>query len=90
MDVNWDPDKAKSNFKKHGVHFSDAESVLYDPCALSIEDEDSEREHRYVSIGLDAIGRILVIVYAQINDDIRLISARKAGKNERRDYEEGI
>ncbi len=90
MDVNWDPDKAKSNYKKHGVHFSDAESVLYDPSALTIEDEDSEGEHRYVSIGLDAINRILVIVYAQVNDVIRLISARKAGKNERRDYEEGI
>jgi len=72
------------------VHFSDAESVLYDPCALTIEDEDSEGEPRYVSIGLDAISRILVIVYAQISDDIRLISARKAGKNERRAYEEGV
>ncbi len=70
MDVNWDPDKAKSNYKKHGVHFSDAELVLYDPCALTIEDEYSEEEHRYISIGLDAIGRILVIVYANINDDI--------------------
>ncbi len=64
--------------------------MLYDPCALTIEDEDSEGEHRYVSIGLDAISRILVIVYAQIGDDIRLISARKAGKNERCDYEERI
>ena len=90
MDVNWDPDKAKSNYKKHGVHFSDAESVLYDPCALTIEDEYSEEEHRYISIGLDAIGRTLVIVYATINDDIRLISARKAEKYERHDYEEGI
>ncbi|GMR07960.1 MAG: BrnT family toxin [Gammaproteobacteria bacterium] len=90
MGVNWDPEKAKSNYKKHGVHFSDAESVLYDPCALTIEDENSEGEHRYVSIGLDAISRILVIVYAQISDDIRLISARKAGKNERSNYEEGI
>ncbi len=90
MDVKWDPDKAKSNYKKHGVHFSDAELVLYDPCALTIEDEYSEEEHRYISIGLDAIGRILVIVYANINDDIRLISARKAEKYERHDYEEGI
>ncbi len=90
MDVNWDPDKARSNFKKHGVHFSDVESARYDPCALTIENEDSEGEHRYVSIGLDAISRILLMVYAQIGDGIRLISARKAGKNERRDYEERI
>ncbi len=61
MDVIWDPDKAKSNFKKHGVHFSDAESVLYDPHAITIADEDSEGEHRYVSIGLDSLGRILVV-----------------------------
>ncbi len=90
MDVIWDPDKAKSNFKKHGVHFSDAESVLYDPHAITIEDEDSEGEHRYVSIGLDSLGRILVVVYTYVYDNFRLISARDAGKNERRNYEEGI
>jgi uncharacterized DUF497 family protein len=90
MDVIWDPDKAKSNVKKHGVHFSDAESVLYDPCALTIEDEDSKEEHRYVSVGMDSIGRILVVVYAYVNNHIRLISARKAEKHERRDYEKGI
>jgi uncharacterized protein len=90
MDVTWNPDKAKSNFKKHGVRFSDAESVFYDPYALSIEDENSEGEHRYVSIGLDALGRILVVVYTHVDDNFRLISARHAEKYERRNYEKGI
>jgi uncharacterized DUF497 family protein len=90
MDVIWDPDKAKSNFKKHGVHFSDAEGVLYDPYALTIEDKDIEDEHHYVSVGIDYPGRILVVVYTYVNDKIRLISARKAEKHERRDYEKGI
>ena len=51
MDVIWDPAKAKANFMKHGVCFSDAETVLFDPLALSMEDSDAEGEDRYVAIG---------------------------------------
>ena len=90
MEIAWDPDKALSNFNKHGVRFSEAESVLYDPLALTIEDEDAEDEQRFVSLGTDSLSRILVVVYSYRTDQIRLISARKAEKNEKRSYEERI
>ena len=57
----WDPAKAQANFRKHGVRFSDAEGVLLDPQAITVDD-DSAREPRYVSIGLDTIGRVIVAV----------------------------
>jgi uncharacterized DUF497 family protein len=90
MDIVWDPEKASSNLKKHGVHFSDAESVLYDPLALTLEDEEAEGEQRFVTLGSDSLGRILVVVYTYRTDHIRLISARKAETNEIRSYEERI
>lgn len=90
MDVNWDPAKAKANFKKHGVHFSDAEAVLFDPLALSMEDEDAEGEDRFIAMGQDAVGRILVVVYTYRGNAIRLISARPATRKEINDYEKGI
>lgn len=90
MKVIWDPDKALSNAGKHKVRFSDAESVLYHPQALTIEDKDAEDEQRHASIGVDAIGRILVVVYTYRGDTIRMISARRATKKERRAYDERI
>ena len=63
MGVEWDPEKAISNLRKHGVRFSDAEAALFDPDALSREDEDAEGEQRFVSMGRDAIGRVVVVVY---------------------------
>jgi uncharacterized DUF497 family protein len=90
VNVTWDPKKAASNFNKHGIHFSDAEGVLFDPNALTREDEYIYSEWRYVSIGLDFLGRILVVVYAFREEDIRLISARHATRKERKDYEAGI
>jgi len=90
MRIVWDPDKAKTNCEKHGVWFSDAEPVLFDPYALTIEDEREEEEDRFVTIGLDALGRILVVVYTYRADTIRMISARKATRAEARGYEEGI
>jgi uncharacterized DUF497 family protein len=88
MDIVWDPEKARTNLKKHGIHFSDAEIVLFDPNALTREDVDGENEQRFVSIGMDAIGRILVVVYTYRGEDIRLLSARPATKRERESYEE--
>ncbi|MBZ0073036.1 MAG: BrnT family toxin [Gammaproteobacteria bacterium] len=90
MELTWDPAKAAANLAKHGVRFADAETVLYDPDALTVEDTDAEGEHRYASIGTDAMGRILVVVYSYRGNRIRLISARRASKKERRAYEEGI
>ena len=63
MDIEWDPAKARSNLRKHGVSFSDVEVVFGDPFAISMADEHSEEEERFLTIGSDAIGRIVVVCY---------------------------
>jgi uncharacterized protein len=90
MEVEWDPNKAKINLEKHGVRFSDAEAVLYDPNALSFEDTAAQDEQRFVVIGLDHLWRLLVVIYTERGDRIRLISARQAIRSERLKYESGI
>jgi len=90
MDVHWGPVKAEANHRKHGVRFPDAELVLYDPLALSMEDPDAEDENRFVSLGRDATGRVTVVVYTYRDNHIRLISARRATRQEQRVYEKGI
>ena len=78
MRISWDPKKAESNFRKHRVRFSDAESVLFDPLALTLEEQSVSGEQRFVTLGADAIGRIVVVVYSELQEGIRLISARRA------------
>ena len=90
MNVIWDPKKAETNFNKHKVHFSDAEVALYDPFAMTIEEQVVENELRFVTVGSDAVGRIIALVYSYRVDTIRLISARKATPSERKQYEKGI
>ena len=90
MQIIWDPNKAEINFKKHKIRFSDAEMVLYDPFAMTLEEHDIDNEQRFVTIGTDAIGRIITVVYSYRSDTIRLISARKATQTERKYYEKGI
>jgi hypothetical protein len=90
MPVGWDQKKAADNLAKHGVRFADAEPVLYDPRAVTLEDLAAQGERRYVTIGLDTVGRILVAVYTYREDEVRLISVRRATRRERRAYEEGI
>jgi len=87
MSYEWDPDKARSNLKKHGVRFADAVSVLEDENAITIQDEH-EREDRFITIGMDFLSRILVVVYTFRDIMIRIISARKATARERKLYEE--
>ena len=77
MSTVWDPVKARANFRKHGVRFSDAEGVLLDPNAITVDDR-AEEEPRFISIGLDVVGRIVVVVYTYRGEDVRLISARLA------------
>lgn len=89
MKIIWDPLKAAANIRKHKIHFSDAEPVFFDPMALTRE-YDATDEQRFVSVGLDALNRILVVVYTYRGEDIRLISARRATSKERKHYEEGI
>ncbi len=90
MNILWDRKKAAKNYHKHQVRFSDAETVLFDPMALSFEDDDVHGEQRFITIGSDALSRILVLVYTYRGEDIRLISARTATPKERRNYEKGI
>ena len=85
-DVEWDPRKAAANLKKHGVDFADAATVLYDERAVTIRD-DHAREERYVTIGMDALARALVVVYTWRGNRPRLISARTATPQERQEYE---
>jgi len=85
----WDPAKARRNLRKHGVDFADAVTVLEDEAALTIRDPFSEQEQRWITLGMDALGRLLVVVYTWRRDRIRLISARPAAPRERRQYEEG-
>jgi uncharacterized protein len=87
MNIQFDPAKAESNFKKHKVSFADAESVFYDPLAIHIQDPDSKEEDRLVAIGLGTTNQVLVVVYTYRGDDIRLISVRRATRREIKDYE---
>lgn len=90
MDVIWDPAKAEANFRKHGIRFSDAEIVLLDTQALTVEDNHVEGEDRYITIGLDAVGQVIVVVYTYRGEQVRLISARKATRKETQFYEKRI
>ena len=82
----WDKSKAKKNQSKHGIAFADTFAVFEDPNAVTIEDFRSN-EQRYVTIGMDGFGRILVVVYTWRDEKIRIISARKAVRSEVRQYE---
>ena len=82
MSVEFDPAKAKTNLRKHGVSFAHAEQALRDPMALTIEDPDSRGEQRFVTLGTDAVGRVLVVIHTQREERTRLISARKASRGE--------
>jgi uncharacterized DUF497 family protein len=88
MSYQWDREKAGANLNKHGIDFADAVSVFSDDLAITVMDERFAEE-RFVTIGIDALGRILVVVYTWRDDEIRLISARKALRHERTQYEEG-
>lgn len=81
MSIEFDPAKARANLRKHGVGFAHAEQALRDPMALTIEDPDSRGEQRLVTLGSDALGRVLV-VHTQREERTRLISARKASRGE--------
>jgi hypothetical protein len=87
MTYQWDTDKAAANLRKHGIDFADAISVFSDDLAITIPDERFDEE-RFITIGIDAFSRVLVVVYTWRSNEIRLISARKATRRERKQYEE--
>ena len=85
----WDPQKAIANIRKHGVSFDDAAGVFVDPLSLTIPDPaHSTREDRFVTMGCNVKGRLLVVVHTDRGDHIRIISARRASVRERIAYEE--
>jgi uncharacterized DUF497 family protein len=90
MIYQWDPDKALTNRQKHGIEFADAIGVFEDQQALTIEDFDSEGEQRFITLGLDFLGRLLVVAYTYRGQKIRIISARRATKREIKNYEKRI
>ncbi len=89
MQAEWDPVKARANLRKHGVRFADAVTALEDLEAISVRDEGADEERRS-SVGMDSLGRILVVVYTWRDERVRLISARLATRREAWQYEKGI
>ena len=87
MTYEWDEEKNRTNVRKHGVNFTDAAFALEDDEALTMRDEDSVAEDRFVTMGADPFGRVLVVIYTWRDENIRLISARKASRRERAAYE---
>jgi uncharacterized DUF497 family protein len=90
-EFEWDVEKAESNIQKHGVSFEEAATVFFDPLSLTIPDPlHSEDEGRFVTTGLSDRQRQLVVVHAERDDKVRIISARLATSCERKKYESGI
>lgn len=89
----WDEGKNKSNQKKHGISFKEAQTVFYDENARLVSDgEHSQNEDRFILLGLSYTLRLLIVVhsYRESDEIIRIISARKATKNETKYYKRGI
>jgi uncharacterized protein len=88
MDFEFDPRKAVANFQKHGVSFAEVEPVFFDAFALTREDRHTADEARFVTVGMDALGRVVAVCWTQRGENIRLISARIATSTERKSYED--
>lgn len=86
MGLEWDSRKAAANLEKHAIDFADAATVFLDELAVTIPDDRADEE-RFITLGTDALGRVLVLVYTWRGENIRLISARRATRRERRQYE---
>ncbi len=90
MDFEWDEDKARTNGVKHGVSFAEATSVFGDPLAVTFGDpRHSADEDRYLTIGLSAAGRVIIVSHTDRETATRIISAREATRGERKGYEDG-
>lgn len=87
MLYEWDEVKRHENLRRHGVDFADVVSALEDPGNLTIQDPDAESEVHYLTLGMDAALRVLIVVWTEpTTDRIRIISARKASPGETRRY----
>ena len=84
----WNSKKAESNLRKHGISFREATTVFGDPLSITIADLDhSDAEDRFIDLGLSHRGRLLVVSYIERDNNIRIISARRAARSEQRIYE---
>ena len=89
MKIEFDPDKAAANPLNHeGVTFDEAKAVLLDPYALTHEDSEANNEQRFITLGMGAKNRILIVVWTLRDETVRLISAWKANQPQRRHYEQ--
>ncbi|MGQ2979195.1 MAG: BrnT family toxin [Polaromonas sp.] len=88
MEIEYDPQKADEVWQKHRVHLSDCEMIFYDDHAICVEDGHHEGERRWVRIGMNAQGQLVLVWNTWRGDTARLITARKASKSERTKYEE--
>lgn len=90
MKFEWDPQKAEANLRKHRVSFDEAASVFHDPLATSGADPDhSVGENRFITFGLSSLGRPVVVHHTHRPGTIRIFSARRMTRGERKLYEEG-
>ena len=90
MEFEWDHQKAGINVSKHGVSFAHASTIFGDPLSMTFPDPDhSDDEDRYITIGSSADGVLLIVSHTDRDQRIRIISARKATRRERRIYENG-
>jgi uncharacterized DUF497 family protein len=91
LTFEWDSRKARSNLAKHGVGFQEASTIFGDPLSLTIPDpEHSLSEERYITVGRAFSGKLLVVVHTERGDNIRIVSARRASRRERKFYEKFI
>ena len=89
LSFEWDDAKAKSNLAKHGVAFEEASTVFGDPLALTISDPaHSQTEDRFIVLGHSHLRKLPVVVHTERGDNIRIVSARRASRQERKSYEE--
>lgn len=89
MEFEWDARKAKRNFAKHQVSFEEATTVFLDPLSATGDDPDhSDKENRFITVGLSSSGKLLTVSHTARDDSIRIISARRATREERELYEE--
>jgi uncharacterized protein len=89
VNFEWDSRKAAQSLRKHGVSFQEAASVFGDPLALTFDDPDhSLTEQRCITVGMSSAGRVLIVAHADRGENIRIVSARKTTRRERRHYEE--
>lgn len=90
MVFEWDTNKEATNLAKHGISFDEAKTIFDDPLYVDFYDPDhSDDEHRYIMIGMSSQNRLLLVVYTERGDVVRLISAREATRGERKAYEQG-